>query len=124
MLKLQRFDATLTDAVVTGHHVRLARVFADRRWIVTCAYDGLVIIHDETIRQVVAVIPMHHRLNSGNWKAIISSDGDTVVALGHDGSLVATRIHRENKEVCINNSIVFSLSKSRRVKSHAKRLKI
>ncbi|XP_018057221.1 PREDICTED: cilia- and flagella-associated protein 43, partial [Atta colombica] len=90
MLKLQRFDATLTDAVVTGHHVRLARVFADRRWIVTCAYDGLVIIHDETIRQVVAVIPMHHRLNSGNWKAIISSDGDTVVALGHDGSLVAT----------------------------------
>ncbi|XP_018314718.1 cilia- and flagella-associated protein 43 [Mycetomoellerius zeteki] len=99
MLRLQRFEyATLTDAVVTGHHVRLARVFADRRWIVTCAYDGLVIIRDRTIRQVVAVIPVHHRLDSGNRKAIVSSDGDTLIALGHDGSLVATRIHRESKK--------------------------
>ncbi|KYN21398.1 WD repeat-containing protein C10orf79 [Trachymyrmex cornetzi] len=99
LLRLQRFEyATLTDVVVTGHHVRLARVFADRRWIVTCAYDGLVIIHDGTIRQVVAVIPVHHRLDSGNRKAIISSDGNTVVALGHDGSLIATRIHREIQE--------------------------
>ncbi|XP_018345203.1 PREDICTED: cilia- and flagella-associated protein 43-like [Trachymyrmex septentrionalis] len=99
MLRLERFEyATLTDAVMTGHHVRLAHVFADRRWIVTCAYDGLVIIHDRTIRQVVAVIPMHHRLDSGNRKAIISSDGDTVIALGHDGSLVAMRLHRESEK--------------------------
>ncbi|KAG5337899.1 CFA43 protein, partial [Acromyrmex heyeri] len=75
IVKLQHFKyATLMDAVVTGHHVRLAYVFADRRWIVTCAYDGLVIIRDGTIRQVVAVIPMHHRLDSGNRKAIVSSD--------------------------------------------------
>jgi len=96
-------DATLTDATLTGHHVRLARVFADRRWIVTCAFDGLVVIRDRTVRQIVAVVPVHHRLDSGSRKAIVSPDGDTVVALGRDGSLIATRVHRESKKVCIKN---------------------
>lgn len=92
-------EAILTDMALTGHHVRLARVFVDRRWIVTCAYDGLVIIRDKTVRQIVSVVPMHHRLNSGSRKAIISRDGDVVVALGHDGSLIATRVRHENEKV-------------------------
>lgn len=100
--KLQHEVATLVDAVLTGHHVRLARVFADRRWIVTCAYDGLVIIRDKTIHQIVAAVPAHHRLDSGSRRAIIDSNGSTIVAIGQDGSLIAVRVHRKNKKVCVN----------------------
>ncbi|XP_011695160.1 PREDICTED: cilia- and flagella-associated protein 43-like [Wasmannia auropunctata] len=100
-LKLRRnFEgATLTEAAPTGHHVRLARVFADHHWIVTCAYDGLVVIRDRTIRQIVDAVPVHHRLDSGSRKIVVNPDGDTVVALGHDGSLVATRIRHESEKV-------------------------
>lgn len=102
-------DATLTDTALTGHHVRLVRIFTDRRWIVTCAYDGLVIIRDKMVRQIVAVTPVHHRLDLGSRKAIVNLNGDMVVALGHDGSLIATRVHRESEEVCVNNNHVISL---------------
>lgn len=110
-LRLQRnfLDATLTNTVLTGHHVRLVRIFANRRWIVTCAYDGLVIVRDRMARQIVAVVPVHHRLDLGNRKAIVNLDGDVVVALGHDGSLVATRVCRENEKVCVNNRRVIFL---------------
>lgn len=111
-LKLRRGfeDATLSDTVLTGHHVRLARVFANRRWIVTCAYDGLVVIRDRTIRQIIVAMPIHHRLNSGSRKAIVNSDGDMIVALGHDGSLIATRVRRESKKVLtISCDLLFSL---------------
>lgn len=96
-------DAILMDSMLTGHHVRLARIFANRRWIVTCAYDGLVVIRNRMVRQIVAVVPVHHRLDLGNRKAIVNLDGDVVVALGHDGSLIATRVCRENEKVCVNN---------------------
>ncbi|KAM0735838.1 Cilia and flagella-associated protein 43 [Formica fusca] len=100
VFKLQReFKVvTLVDAVLTGHHVRLPRVFADRRWIVTCAYDGLVIVRDRTIHQIVAAVPAHHRLDSGSRRAIIDPDGNTVVAIGQDGSLIAVRVHRKSKK--------------------------
>ncbi|XP_011873918.1 PREDICTED: cilia- and flagella-associated protein 43-like [Vollenhovia emeryi] len=91
-------DAALTDAALTGHHVRLARVFTDRRWIVTCAYDGLVVIRDRMIRQIAAVVPVHHRLDLGSRKAIVNLDGDMAVALGHDGSVIATRVRLENEK--------------------------
>lgn len=98
--------ATLIDAAFTGHHVRLARVFADRRWIVTCAYDGLVVVRDKTIRQIVAAVPAHHRLDSGSRRAIIDHDGGMVIVIGQDGSLIAVRIHRKNnKKVCVNTAV-------------------
>ncbi|XP_072755711.1 cilia- and flagella-associated protein 43-like [Anoplolepis gracilipes] len=99
-IKLQRdFKlVTLMDATLTGHHVRLARVFADRRWIVTCAYDGLVVIRDRTIRHIVATVSAHHRLDSGSRRAIIDHDGGTVVVIGQDGSLIAMHGHRKNKK--------------------------
>lgn len=108
MLRLRRNfeDATLTDAALTGHHVRLAHVFADRRWIVTCAYDGLVVIRDRIVQQIVAVMPVHHRLDLGSRKAIVSPDGDTIVALGHDGSLITMRIHRKSEKVCVNSRMI------------------
>ncbi|XP_029174556.1 cilia- and flagella-associated protein 43-like [Nylanderia fulva] len=89
---------TLIDAALTGHHVRLARIFADRRWIVTCAYDGLVVVRDKTIRQIVAAVPAHHRLDSGSRRAIIDSTGGKVVTLGRDGSLIAMHIPRKNRK--------------------------
>lgn len=108
MLRLRRNleDATLTDAALTGHHVRFAHIFADRRWIVTCSYDGLVIIRDRTVRQIVAVVSVHHRLDLGSRRAIVSPDGDAVVALGHDGSLIATR--RKSEKVCVNSRFLIS----------------
>lgn len=115
VFKLQReFKVViLVDAVLTGHHVRLPRVFADRRWIVTCAYDGLVIVRDRTIHQIVAAVPAHHRLDSGSRRAIIDPDGNTVVAIGQDGSLIAVRVHRKSKKVCVNitgNDFLFSFN--------------
>lgn len=105
VLKLQREDATLTDTALTGHHVRLARTFADRHWIATCAYDGLVVIRAETVRQVVAVVPAHHRLDSGTRRAIVNVKGDTMIALGHDGSLIARRVLYTGK-VCVNSCCI------------------
>ncbi|EZA49426.1 WD repeat-containing protein [Ooceraea biroi] len=101
VLRLQRDfkNADLVDAMLTGHHVHLARIFTDRRWIVTCAYDGLVIVRDETVSRVVIVMPAHHRLDSGSTKAIINREGDMIVALGHDGSLVAVRVRANRKKI-------------------------
>lgn len=82
-----------TDAMLTGHHVRLTHIFTDHRWIVTCAYDGLVIIRDGTVSTIVNVAVAHHRLSSGTVKAIVNHRGDMMIALGHDGSLVAVRFH-------------------------------
>lgn len=109
-LKLQDnfTEATLMDKALSGHHVRLVRIFTDQRWIVTCAYDGLVVIRDRVIQQIVAVVPVHHRLDLGSQKAIVKLDGDIVVALGHDGSLIATRVYHENEKVCINYNRVIS----------------
>lgn len=101
-MKLHEFkDVTLTNIAITGHHVRLARVFVDRRWITTCAFDGLVVVRDKTILQIVAAVPTHHRLDSGSLKAIVNSEGDMIVALGHDGSLVALQCCQASKKVCI-----------------------
>jgi len=90
-------NAELLDIMLTGHHVRLARIFTDRRWIVTCAYDGLVIVRDETINRIAIVVPTHHRFDSGNTKAIVGHEGNVMVSLGHDGSLVAMRLHVHRK---------------------------
>ncbi|EFN76990.1 WD repeat-containing protein C10orf79 [Harpegnathos saltator] len=89
-------SATLTDTALTGHHVRFARVFSDRHWLATCAYDGLAVIRGK-VREIVAVVPAHHRLDSGSVKVIVTPAADKVVVLGHDGSLVATCVHRADK---------------------------
>lgn len=105
-LKLQAEfkDATVTDAALTGHHTRFARVFADRRWITTCAHDGLVVARDRRIREIAVTVPAHHRLDAGSLKAIVSPDGDAIIALGHDGSLVAMCLRRESMKVRANCS--------------------
>lgn len=109
VLRLQRDlkDIESVDAMLTGHHVRLARIFTDRRWIVTCAYDGLVIIRDETVSRIVIVVPAHHRLHSGSTKAIVSHEGNMMIALGHDGSLIAVRL-RINRKVYVCHRFILS----------------
>jgi len=87
----------LLEIMLTGHHVRLARIFTDRRWITTCAYDGLAIVRDETVNRIEMVVPAHHRLESGSKKAIVGHEGNVMVVLGHDGSLVAMRLRMHRK---------------------------
>ncbi|XP_076388248.1 cilia- and flagella-associated protein 43 [Megachile rotundata] len=90
--KVQNFkDVVMTDGLTSGHQVRLANLFVDRAWISTTALDGLVIVRDKTVRQVQACIMTHHRADFGTAKAMMNRNGDLIVSLGYNGSLIATR---------------------------------
>ncbi|KZC03850.1 WD repeat-containing protein 96 [Dufourea novaeangliae] len=90
--RLQDFkNVTLTDGLMTGHHVRLANLFVDRNWLTSTAFDGLVYVRDRSIRRVTAHFMAHHRSDFGGVKAIANKTGDLVVVMGYSGSLVAMK---------------------------------
>ncbi|CAL7945361.1 unnamed protein product [Xylocopa violacea] len=97
--RLQDFKlVTLEDALLTGHHVKLARLFVDRSWITTTALDGLVLVRDKTVRLAVAHIMTHHRSDWGSVRAMANRQGDLIVCLGYNGSLIATKATAVNKK--------------------------
>ncbi|XP_076766960.1 cilia- and flagella-associated protein 43-like [Xylocopa sonorina] len=97
--RLQDFkQVILEDGLPTGHQVKLARLFVDRSWITTTALDGLVLVRDKTIRRTMAHIMTHHRSDWGSVKAMVNRQGDLIVCLGYNGSLIATRAIVVNKK--------------------------
>lgn len=91
-------DVIMVDGLVTGHQVRLANIFVDRAWISTTALDGLVLVRDKSIRQLHTCIMTHHRADFGTVKAMVNRNGDFIVCIGYNGSLVAVRsILADNK---------------------------
>ncbi|XP_043526781.1 cilia- and flagella-associated protein 43-like [Frieseomelitta varia] len=102
-LRLQKVvdfrHVVLEDGLATGHQVKLANLFVDRSWISTTALDGFVLIRDRTVRRVAAHVIAHHRSDLGTIKAMANRQGDLIVCLGYNGSLIAIKsIVSERKE--------------------------
>ncbi|XP_034195521.2 cilia- and flagella-associated protein 43 [Osmia lignaria lignaria] len=92
-------DVIMVDGLATGHQVRLANIFVDRAWISTTALDGLVLVRDKTVRQLQTCIMTHHRTDFGTVKAMVNRNGDFIVCIGYNGSLVAVRsVPADNKK--------------------------
>ncbi|KAF7398632.1 hypothetical protein HZH66_006529 [Vespula vulgaris] len=75
----------------TNHYFRCAHLFTDRNWLTTTAYDGVIIVRNKTISEIVAVIMTHHRYDFGSVKGLVNSSANLAVVLGHDGSLIAMK---------------------------------
>ncbi|OAD57469.1 WD repeat-containing protein 96 [Eufriesea mexicana] len=101
-LRVQRVqdfrNVVIEDGLLTGHQVKLANLFVDRSWISTTALDGLVLIRDKTIRRVMGHIMTHHRSDWGTTKAVANRQGDLIVCLGYNGSLIATKTAVSDKK--------------------------
>lgn len=90
-------NITFEDSLMTGHFVKLASLFVDRWWIITMAIDGIIYVRDKTVRREVACIKVHHREELGTKKAMINKQGDLIIALGYNGSLIATKFSPAKK---------------------------
>lgn len=94
---LKLFETTTKDTVETvgtlptNHYFRCARIFTDRNWLTTAAYDGLIIVRNKSIKEIIGIIMTHHRYDFGSVKGLVNSNANLVVALGHDGSLVGMK---------------------------------
>ncbi|XP_043265656.1 cilia- and flagella-associated protein 43-like [Colletes gigas] len=90
-------EAVVLDAVPSLHRTRNVQVGFDRvgtrdcSLLLTCGYDGLIVLRDTGEPQkVLAVFPGHHRSQGGvQWAAIV---GDAVVSFGRNGDLVANKL--------------------------------
>lgn len=61
--------------------------------VLTYGYDGLIVVRDSMeLRKVIAVFMPHHRSKGGIKCAISSRFGETIVSLGRNGDLVASRV--------------------------------
>ncbi|KAI4496090.1 hypothetical protein M0802_008130 [Mischocyttarus mexicanus] len=81
----------VVNAMRTNHNFRCAHLFVDRNWLTTAAYDGLIIVRDKWIKEIVVTMITHHRKDFGSVKGLVNSNGNLAVALGHDGSLVGMK---------------------------------
>ncbi|XP_014610043.1 PREDICTED: cilia- and flagella-associated protein 43-like [Polistes canadensis] len=81
----------IVNAMGTNHNFRCARLFVDRNWLTTGAYDGLIIIRDKWIKKIVGTMMTHHRQDFGSVKGLVNPNANLAVVLGHDGSLVGMR---------------------------------
>ncbi|XP_076394983.1 uncharacterized protein LOC100879973 isoform X1 [Megachile rotundata] len=87
-------DASL-EALPSLHQMRKVDVHkSSNHAIITCGYDGLVVLRDcSEPRRVFAVFAAHHREQGGCLRAILV--GNTIVSLGRNGDLVACKLsHR------------------------------
>lgn len=98
----------LEDGLVTGHQVKLANLFVDRSWVSTTALDGFVLIRDKTVREVVAHIMTHHRTDLGTIKAMANRQGDLIICLGYNGSLIAIKSTVWERKVFLSLSFLNS----------------
>lgn len=86
-------DIVLTEAYSSMHQTRNIGIYATDSRIVTYGYDGLVVIRDSTeLRKVIAIFMPHHRSKGGTRFAVLSHSGETIVSLGRNGDVVASRV--------------------------------
>ncbi|XP_046615364.1 cilia- and flagella-associated protein 43-like [Neodiprion virginianus] len=91
-------EVTLLEATPSDHQVRQTKIFSDSRWITTCSRDGIVVVRKgDKLRTRVAFIMSHHRQNLGVVKGIMKPSGDVIISLGHDGSLVCTKLFEDSE---------------------------
>lgn len=89
-------EVILLEATPSDHQLRHTRIFTDNNWITTCSCDGLVIVRKgDRLKKRVAVVMPHHRKDHGTIKGIMKPSGDVIVSVGHDGSLVCTKLFND-----------------------------
>ncbi|XP_015175807.1 PREDICTED: cilia- and flagella-associated protein 43-like [Polistes dominula] len=81
----------IVNSMRTNHNYRCARLFVDRNWLTTAAYDGLIIVRDKLIKEIVGTMMTHHRQDFGTVKGLVNPNANLAVVLGHDGSLVGMK---------------------------------
>ncbi|XP_046822156.1 cilia- and flagella-associated protein 43-like [Vespa crabro] len=91
LLETTTKDIEIVGTMPTNHYFRCARLFADRNWLTTAAYDGLIIVRNKSIKEIVASMMTHHRHDFGSVKGLVNSNANLAIALGHDGSLVGMK---------------------------------
>ncbi|KAL2712341.1 cilia- and flagella-associated protein 43-like [Vespula squamosa] len=91
LLETTSKEVEIVDTKPTNHHFRCARLFADRNWLTTAAYDGITIVRNKSISEIVTIIITHHRREFGSVKGVVNPGADLAVVLGHDGSLVGMK---------------------------------
>ncbi|EZA53241.1 hypothetical protein DMN91_004557 [Ooceraea biroi] len=86
-------DIKLTRALFAVHQMRNIGIFVTNSRVITYGYDGLVIIRNSIdLCKVAAVFMPHHRSKGGIKYAVSSRLGETIVSLGRNGDLVASRV--------------------------------
>lgn len=61
--------------------------------VITYGYDGLIVVRDGMdLGRVFAIFMPHHRSKGGIKSAVCSHFGETIVSLGGNGDLVASRV--------------------------------
>ncbi|XP_031334791.1 cilia- and flagella-associated protein 43 isoform X2 [Photinus pyralis] len=79
--------ARLTDSIETLHQMKKIALHIDQHHVVSCAYDGLVIIRTVDFKEVKAIIMPHYRNYGGVAKAYVDPLGKCVISLGRDNTL-------------------------------------
>ncbi|XP_076678258.1 uncharacterized protein LOC143374208 [Andrena cerasifolii] len=92
-LNPQAREASILDALPSLHQTRNIEILVHRgsSRLVTCGYDGLIIVRDAAEpRRVLALFQAHHRSEGGARSAVIVED--KIVSLGRNGDLVANQL--------------------------------
>ncbi|XP_043274409.1 cilia- and flagella-associated protein 43-like isoform X3 [Venturia canescens] len=86
-------ELTLTEALASNHQLRSIKIDLNDNFVLTCSYDGLIILRNRiNPQEVLSIFMAHHRLEGGAKVAIMSVCDNSVVSLGRNGDLVATKI--------------------------------
>lgn len=81
------------EALFSMHQMRNIGMYVTDSRVLTYGYDGLIIVRDNIeLHKVIAIFMPHHRSQGGIKGAISSRFGETIVSLGRNGDLVASRV--------------------------------
>ncbi|XP_072759720.1 cilia- and flagella-associated protein 43 [Anoplolepis gracilipes] len=107
-------DVILMEVLSSMHQMRNIGIYVTDSRVLTYGYDGLIVVRDNMeLRKVIAIFMPHHRSEGGIKCAISSRFGETIVSLGRNGDLVASRVRlsetrtnlTESKTVSVHLSI-------------------
>jgi len=86
-------DMELKRALFATHQMRNIGIHVAGCRVVTYGYDGLIVIRDGTdLGEVIAIFMPHHRSEGGIKYAVSSHLRETIVSLGRNGDLIASRV--------------------------------
>lgn len=81
------------EALFSMHQMRNIGMYVTDSRVITYGYDGLIIVRDNMeLHKVIAIFMPHHHSKGGIKYAISSRFGETIVSLGRNGDLVASRV--------------------------------
>ncbi|XP_014488827.1 PREDICTED: cilia- and flagella-associated protein 43-like [Dinoponera quadriceps] len=86
-------DVAFTKTLFSVHQMRNIGIHVTDSRVITYGYDGLVVVRDGTeLGRVFSIFMPQHRTKGGIKSAICSRLGETIVSLGRNGDLVASRV--------------------------------